>query len=173
MAQYRCPICGTGFEQRSAYERHMQTSHPEQSPSAADLEHALAGVDFPASRAELVRRARGRDEAGIAEILQALPEQRYRDAAEVARAFGELRSHEPKPSDQPSKRGGEAALESLSAARIASLFEGIDFPASAEALRKHARQRASEAEMAVLERFPERCYHDMSDVARALGEQYA
>ncbi|HKK03712.1 MAG TPA: C2H2-type zinc finger protein [Gammaproteobacteria bacterium] len=28
MAQFECPVCGQGFEQRSRLERHLRTSHP-------------------------------------------------------------------------------------------------------------------------------------------------
>lgn len=170
MARYRCEICGARFEQRSAYARHMQTSHPEQAPSAADLEKTLSGVEFPASRDQLVGLAREQGEDEIAGILAELPQQRYRDAAEVARAFGELRSHDEKPAYQPSERGGQAALASLSAARIAAVFEGMEFPASLDALQDHAREQADEAEMAVIEQLPDRRYRDMSDVAEAFGE---
>lgn len=172
MAQYQCPVCGEGFEQRSAYRRHMQTSHPEQAPSAADMEGALAGIGFPATRDELVRHAREGGHDDIAALLEELPARRYRDAAEVARAFGELRSHQHKPDHQPGARGGRRALESLSAARVAALLEGIEFPATRQDLVDHVHARASDSETAAIRRLPERTYHDMSDVARAFGESH-
>lgn len=94
MAQFECEICGAGFEQKSRYERHMMTSHPPRAPSAADIEKALAGVSFPKRHDELVQAASGADE-NVLEILEELPDKEYRDAADVARAFGELRSHRP------------------------------------------------------------------------------
>jgi len=172
MAQYECPICGQGFEQRSAYRRHMQTSHPEQAPSAADVEGALAGIALPATRDELVRHARDGGHDDIATLLAELPARHYRDAAEVARAFGELRSHQDKPNHQPSARGGRRALESLSAARLAALFEGIHFPATHQDLVDHVQARADDKERAAIGRLPERTYHDMSDVARAFGQSH-
>ena len=54
MAQFNCEICGKGFEQKSRYEQHMNTSHPEQAPSAADLTALLKGVSFPKSKRELL-----------------------------------------------------------------------------------------------------------------------
>ncbi|MFW7377443.1 MAG: hypothetical protein ACOH5I_01385 [Oligoflexus sp.] len=54
MAQFTCAICGADFGQKSRYERHMMTSHPDQAISAAELEKALKGVNFPATRSELV-----------------------------------------------------------------------------------------------------------------------
>lgn len=171
MARHRCEICGAEFDTLSEYRRHMQTSHPERAPSAADLENALSGVDYPASRATLARYARhsGADEIG--EILEALPDRKYRDAADVARAFGEIRAHEDKPDHQPSRRGGQAAMRtgSISAARAAALFSGMEFTASADDLTSHARARASDREMELILRLPDRRYADMSDVSKAFG----
>ncbi|MEP0824189.1 MAG: C2H2-type zinc finger protein, partial [Nitrososphaera sp.] len=47
MLQFTCEICGDGFEQKSRFDRHMETSHPERAPSAADLERALSGIQYP------------------------------------------------------------------------------------------------------------------------------
>jgi len=107
MAQFECPVCGQGFEQRSRLERHLRTSHPPQAPSAAILESALSGIDFPQDRDGLVEYARENGTERLAEALSELPERRYRDAAEVARALGEIRRHEEKPSHQPSRLGGK------------------------------------------------------------------
>lgn len=54
VSQFNCQICGEGFEQKSVYERHMITSHPQTAPSAADIEKALAGIQFPKTKEELV-----------------------------------------------------------------------------------------------------------------------
>jgi len=172
MARHRCEICGAEFDTLSEYRRHMQTSHPERAPSAADLEQALSGITYPASRSTLAQHARESGADEIADILEELPDRDYRDAADVARAFGGVRAHEEKPTDQPSLRGGEAAMksEAMSASRVASLFSGMEFPASAEDLRSHARAQASDREMDLVSRLPDRRYSDMSDVAEAFGE---
>lgn len=168
MAQFTCPVCHEGFEQRSRLERHMKTSHPESAPSAADLASALEGADFPARKEELLELARSRGEA--ADLLAQLPEGEYRDAAEVARALGEVKSKEEKPRHQPSQRGGERAMESRSAARIASVFEGVEFPASAEELKGHVRSKADESTREIVERFRPKTYESMADVTRELRE---
>lgn len=172
MAKHRCEICGAEFDTLSEYSHHMQTSHPERAPSAADLERALFGVEYPASRDVLTQYARDQDAAEIAEIVQDLPNRDYRDAADVARAFGGLRAREEKPTDQHSKHGGEAAMRtrSISAARVASLFSGMEFPASAGDLKAHARSEASDCETDLISHLPDRRYSDMSDVAKAFGE---
>lgn len=167
---FTCEICGQTFEQKSKLERHLATSHPERAPSAGDIEHALKGVDFPQTRQGLIEAASANAASPeTVSILREFPDQEYRDSAEVARALGEVRSHQHKPSRQPSKLGGERAMEAMSAARVASLFSGIDFPASAADLKKHARGKANEEELAVLERFHSGTYRDMSDVAKELG----
>lgn len=169
MAQFTCDICGAGFEQKSAYERHMQTSHPKQAVSAADIEKALKGVDFPASRDGLVAAVSGNDQQEIRQIIQQLPAQQYCDAAEVARAFGELRTHQQAPDSQPSKTGGAQAMQASSAARFASLFAGMDFPASHADLKNHACAEASDEEMHTLDQFGDKTYNSMADVASELG----
>ncbi|WP_242597258.1 DUF2795 domain-containing protein [Billgrantia sulfidoxydans] len=106
MAQFTCEICGATFEQKSRYERHMLTSHPTRAVSAADLEKALRGIDFPVGHADLVDAVRG-EEREIRDIVAQLPSRRYRDAADVAQAFGELRTHAQAADDQPGGPGGE------------------------------------------------------------------
>lgn len=41
MAQFNCIVCGDGFEQKSRLLRHIETSHPPQAPSAADIEKSI------------------------------------------------------------------------------------------------------------------------------------
>lgn len=167
MAQFTCEICGAEFEQKSLYERHMLTSHPQQAVSAADIEKALKGIEFPQSRSGLAETL-GNDQQKVKDIIQRLPDQQYRDAAEVARAFGELRTHNKAPHNQPSKTGGEHAMQSPSAARFASLFAGMHFPASREQLINHARSKASEQELKTLKQFGEHNYQSMADVTQEL-----
>lgn len=168
MAQFVCEICGEGFDQMSRYERHMQTSHPRPAVSAADIEKALQGVAFPKGRNALLD-AIDDGEREVRDIVEQLPDQEYRDAADVARAFGELRSHETRPDHQPSKLGGKRALQAPSAARFASLFAGMAFPADHDDLKAHARERASDEEMQTLEAFGDHTYNSMADVAKELA----
>jgi len=50
MAQFTCSVCGDGFEQKSRLRRHMDTAHPPQAPSAADVEKVLADIDYPKNK---------------------------------------------------------------------------------------------------------------------------
>lgn len=168
MAQFNCPVCNEGFEQKSRLERHMETSHPEQAPSAADMERALKGAVFPLTRREAIELAERQGRS--TELLRQLPGGTYRDAAEVARALGGVKSGESKPGHQPSKRGGEQATQSLSGSGIASVFEGMSFPASADELKNHARDNADQSTLEIIERFRSGTYHSMADVTRELRE---
>jgi hypothetical protein len=92
MAQFTCSVCRDGFEQKSRLERHMATSHPPQAPSAADIERALSGIQYPKSKQDLVQYALqklstiGQD---LYELIKSLPSRTYRDSADVAVALGE------------------------------------------------------------------------------------
>lgn len=168
MAQFECPICGAGFEQKSRFERHMMTSHPKQAPSAASIQSILKGIGYPKSKEELVEYAKqqGADDE-IISLLKALPRQEYRDSAEVARAFGQLKTHEEKPAHQPSKLGGKHALESTSAAAFASAFSGVELPKTASELRDYVREKnASDDIIEVVDKLPEKSYHDMAEIEK-------
>src|ERR687887_2139221 len=94
-AQFTCEICGDGFEQKSRLERHMATSHPPRAPSAADVEKALSGIQYPKSKQDLVQYVTqkvstvGQD---LFDLIKSLPSRTYRDSADVAVALGELKS---------------------------------------------------------------------------------
>jgi hypothetical protein len=91
--EFRCEMCDETFDQRSRYERHRLISHPKPAPSAADVERALAGIDFPKTRRQLVAHAARRLPAGseVLTLIRRLPQRRYRDAAEVAIALGAVK----------------------------------------------------------------------------------
>jgi hypothetical protein len=93
MAQFKCEICGDGFEQKSRFERHLATAHPDRAPSAADLEKALSGVQYPKTKEELLTAYASQQVSDdeLRKLVESLPSRTYRDAAEVAIALGEVK----------------------------------------------------------------------------------
>ena len=186
--QFTCSVCGDGFEQKSALERHMATSHPPRAPSAADIEKVLSGIQYPKTKEDLVQYASqklstiGKD---LFDLIKSLPHRTYRDSADVAIALGELKSGkkvrtaaEVQASEQPSKKGGRAAVisSSISAATIAKVLSGIDFPKSKDGLKEYAKENISKAEvediealLKVFDELPSREYTNMADVEREVG----
>jgi hypothetical protein len=186
--QFTCSVCGDGFEQKSALERHMATSHPRRAPSAADIEKVLSGIQYPKTKEDLVQYASqklstiGKD---LFDLIKSLPPRTYRDSADVAIALGELKSGkkvrtaaEVQASEQPSKKGGRTAVisSSISAATIAKVLSGIDFPKSKDGLREYAKENISKAEvedieelLKVFDELPSKEYTNMADVEREVG----
>jgi len=58
-------------------------------PSPIDIQKALGGVDYPASAADLVKKAEdsGAD-SSVIEALRGLPDRQYETPAEVNKAIG-------------------------------------------------------------------------------------
>jgi hypothetical protein len=91
-----CPMCGEGFETRSAYERHLLGAHPPRAPSAAELASALKGLHFPLSRDEIVAEAEKRPtDPRVVDLLKALPAEYFASVVDVTKALRELKSRLP------------------------------------------------------------------------------
>ncbi|SOZ38555.1 DUF2795 domain-containing protein [Cupriavidus neocaledonicus] len=70
-----------------ANDRHPQGTPRTDRWDPAALEQALRGLDYPATRGALISTARDNHaEDAIVDALLGIPEQNYRDAAEVAQA---------------------------------------------------------------------------------------
>jgi Protein of unknown function (DUF2795) len=188
MAQFTCEICGDGFEQKSRFERHMATSHPEKAPSAADIEKALSGVQYPRTKEELVNYASGRmSDEELMNIIKSLPAREYRDSADVAIALGEVKrkqgirnAEEVAKTEAPGAKGGRAAAattSSVSAATVAKILSGVDFPKNKYELRDYAQKHMTDIEVAdpqriisVIDSLPDREYKNMADVEKSIGQ---
>jgi hypothetical protein len=183
--QFKCYFCGKGFEQRSKFQRHIETAHPPSAPSAADLERVLKGIRYPRTKEELANFAAQRITTVTPELLMlinSLPSRTYRDSAEIAIALGELKSGKRPRSqarmiklEQPSKKGGRNAIKSpfISAARIASLLKGIDFPKSKRSIVTYAkkeRKPGTEAVISVLRKISDKQYKNMAQVEKEIGK---
>jgi hypothetical protein len=58
----------------------METSHPPSAPSAADVEKALAGIDYPKSKQDLMQYISQKSStigSDLAQLIQTLPERNY------------------------------------------------------------------------------------------------
>ena len=187
-SQFTCSICGDGFEQKSALERHMNTSHPPSAPSAADIERVLSGIQYPKTKEDLVQYASQKASTigqELLDLIKSLPDRTYRDSAEVAIALGELKSgkevrtaKQVEETEKPSIRGGRAGITSslVSAATIAKVLSGIDFPKSKSGLKEYARDHISKAQVGdtesvlnLLDELPAREYTNMADVEQEIG----
>ncbi len=98
MNSFVCKQCGESFDAGSAYDRHMAAPHAASGEiGPAELEKAIAQIDFPKSRAELVAYATKQEpmEAAIVKALESLPDRVYKGAGDVAAAFGGRASKQP------------------------------------------------------------------------------
>ena len=185
--QFTCTICGQGFEQKSRLERHMDTSHPPSAPSAADIEKALSGIQYPKTKEDLVEYVSQRHSVvgeDPLDLIKSLPNRTYRDSAEIAIALGELKSgkafksaKQAEQAEQPSKKGGKAASESVSAAAIAKALSGIDFPKTKDSLKEYAKKHISKVEvedpktiLSVIDKIADREYNNMADVEKSIRD---
>jgi len=77
-------------------ERDVENEPTARAVSAADVEKALAGIDFPKSRDEVVHYAAERlpPDSPVLDAIRRLPDQTYRTASDVAQGFGEEKQEE-------------------------------------------------------------------------------
>ncbi|MFP4444572.1 MAG: DUF2795 domain-containing protein, partial [Spirochaetia bacterium] len=166
--EYICPACGKSFDSRSVFTRHLQTSHPEKAVSAADIEKAIAGIDFPQTRGGVLNYAGEKGvEDRVLEAIENLPDKTYHDAAEFAASYQEAVTGKPKRMRKPPSR---KAVESGSAAGLAKALEGLAMPADKKAILNHAKNKnAQESVLEKVKKLPDREYHTMADVMKGLG----
>jgi hypothetical protein len=184
LAQFLCPFCSKGFEQKSKIRRHIQTAHPPPAPSAADIERVLKEIRYPKTKEELFEIGTQRISTASPELLNiidSLPSRNYRDSADVAIALGELKSGKRPRSEYtmskleaPSKKGGRMALKSgnISAARIASVLKGIDFPKSKRGIIMQVRKQKESHKrdiISVLQRITDKKYQNLVQVEKEIG----
>src|SRR6266516_787197 len=186
-SQFTCVVCGQGLEQKSRLQRHMHTSHPPSAPSAADLERAWYGIKYPKTKQELVEYVSQSSVIGkdVFDLIKSLPDRTYRNSAEVAMALGELKcgkgfrsAKQAEAIEQPSKKGGKAAVKSsISAATIAKALSGIDFPKTKDSLLQYVHRHISKFEskdsraiLNILDQIADREYNDMAEVEQEIGK---
>ena len=119
------------------------------------------------------------------DLIKSLPNRTYRDSAEVAIALGELKSgkgfrtaKQAERAEQPSKKGGKAAVKSsISAAAIAKSLSGIDFPKTKRGLKQYVQKHISKARvkdpkaiLTIIDQIADKNYNDMAEVEQAIGK---
>ena len=141
--------------------------------TAAGLQTYLKGMDYPASKQDLIAHARKNDAPENAIMaLEQFSEQTYRSAADVSAEFGrEGRMERPVEKAAPSGRTGAApSLKHLSAADLQIYLKGMDYPAGRQDLVTHAQKNdAPEDVIAALELFSDRTYQSAADVGTEFG----
>jgi hypothetical protein len=182
--QFACPFCNKGFNQRSRLQRHEETAHPPNAPSAADLERALKGISYAKTKEEIIQIVSQKTSALSPEVLKlisSLPKRSYRDSAEVAKALGEVKSGKrPRgalsiaKSEPPSKKGGRRALKSrkISASGIAVALKGINFPNSKRGIMQHVRNQQhsmKEEIISILRRISDKKYQSLVQLEKEVG----
>jgi len=70
--------------------------------SPANVSHSLKGIDFPASKQDLMQQARSNGaEPAVIEVIEAMPDAEFETMADVMKAYGEV--------DHPHESGGRPA----------------------------------------------------------------
>jgi hypothetical protein len=118
-------------------------------------------------------------------IIKSLPTREYRDSADVAIALGEVKqkqgirsAEEVSKTQAPGTKGGRAAAtSSVSAAAVAKVLSGVDFPKNKGELSDYAQKHMTDVEVAdpqriisVIESLPDREYQNMADVEKSVGQ---
>jgi acyl-CoA synthetase (NDP forming) len=167
----------------------MATSHPERAPSAADIEKALSGIQYPRTKEELFNYASQQvSDKNLVDIINSLPSRVYRDSAEIAIALGEVKqkqgirsAEEVAQTEAPGTKGGRVAAaavtSSVSAATVAKVLSGVDFPKNKGHLRDYAQKHMKDVGVAdpqrilsVIDSLPDQEYQNMADVEKSVGQ---
>lgn len=130
------------------------------------VERYLAGVDYPASRQDLIDQARKNEaDRDVMDTLNSLPDQTYHSPIDVSKAMA---GETIKPGEHASEAGQKAAV---SAADIQRHLRGIDYPAGKEGVINQAQKNnAPEAVLDILRKIKDQEFHSAADLSRALGE---
>lgn len=164
MIQFTCPQCHREFTAQSSYEEHLLKAHPKYPATAAHIDKLVRDVEFPVTTRELEDALKARGETTLLPLLDSLPDQQFRQADELTELLGKLDSYQPDPGYQAPLKSDLQAEKPLAASHVASMFEGLSFPASSQDVREYARAHVSEEELALIEQIREQDYQSLSEV---------
>jgi hypothetical protein len=110
--------------------------------------------------------------------LKPLIKGKFPDKEEIPMAQEEVKhlSKQEYPGGKGGRRGGKvAATASTSAAAVSKLLSGIEFPKDKNELVDYAKEnktkvKSSDEIIEVIKELPDRKYHNMADIEKALGE---
>jgi|GEM_PF-632002 len=129
----------------------------------AEIEKALKGMNYPASKQNLVQQAKSNHASrDVINAIQDLPENRFNSPTDVAKAWGEER----RGTQHGGTRRGGLTTE------IEKSLKGINFPANKQELLQQAKKnKASQNVVNAIEKLPEEKFNSPTDVAKAWGEE--
>src|SRR5919112_2969201 len=110
--------------------------------------------------------------------LKPLIKGKFPDKEEIPMAQEEVKhlSKQEYPGGKGGRRGGKvAATASTSAAAVAKMLSGIEFPKDKDKLLDYAKEnktkvKSSDEIIRIIKELPDRKYHNMADIEKALGE---
>ncbi|MDN7012471.1 DUF2795 domain-containing protein [Methanoculleus sp. FWC-SCC3] len=173
-------------------ERSLMTPGPSAGRlSAAGLQTYLAGMNYPASKQDLITRARQSDAPqGVVSVLENFNDRAYRSPADVREEFGsEARTRQPTGIEVPAREVRETTVEEireeapaarrtvpprthLSAADLQVYLKGMDYPAGRQEVAAQARKNnAPQDVIAAIEGFSDRTYQSAADVSTEFGRE--
>ena len=134
----------------------------------ADIERSLKGMNYPASKRDLVQQAKSNNASReVVQAIQNLPENKFNSPTDVAKAWGQERrgTHSGGTQSGRSHRGGITA-------DIERSLKGINFPASKRDLVQQAKSNnASREVVQAIQNLPENKFNSPTDVAKAWGQE--
>ena len=173
-------------------ERSLMTPGPSAGRlSAAGLQTYLAGMNYPASKQDLITHARQSNmPQNAVSVLENFNDRTYRSAADVSAEFGsEARTRQPTGIEMPAREVRETTVEEvreeapttrrtvpprarLSAADLQVYLKGMDYPAGRQDLVTHARgKNAPQEVISSIEGFSDRTYRSAADVSTEFGRE--
>lgn len=134
--------------------------------SPIEVEKYLAGIDYPASRQDLIDQAEKNEAGGdVMETITNLPDQTYSSPIDVSRAMA---GEEVSPGKHTPGAGQGMAV---SAADVQSSLRGIDYPAGKEGVIEQAQKnKASSEVIEILKKIEDKEFHSAADLSSALGK---
>lgn len=139
--------------------------------SPAVVEKYLAGVDYPASRQDLIDKAKkNKADRDVMDILDNLPDQTYHSPIDVSKAMAREETGPTRaPTEERAAEMGKKA--SVSVAQVQRYLRGMDYPAGKKEVVNQAQKNNAPGDVLdILRRIKDREFHSAADVSKALGE---